>query len=101
MKERRGTTETGQILNELVDYTRVHFTFEEEQQRNANYPDLGSHIELHEKLVDQVVEYQKKFHSGDKMLSMEILDLLKNWLINHILGNDKKYVPYMLKAGIK
>ena len=101
MKQRQSASVTGKILDELVDYTQVHFAFEEQAQSEAQYPELDSHKEVHEKLVGQVVDFQRKFHAGNTLLSMELMDFLKDWLINHILGTDKKYVPAMKNAGIK
>jgi methyl-accepting chemotaxis protein len=100
MKERKSNSETGKILNELVEYAKVHFNDEENLQKQANYPDYENHKQTHVNLVEKIVHFQKEFHQGNTMLSMEIMNFLKDWLINHILGIDKKYVPYMKKAGI-
>jgi len=31
---------------------------------------------------------------------MEMLDLFKDWIINHILTEDRKYGPYLNAKGV-
>jgi hemerythrin len=33
--------------------------------------------------------------------SMEVMEFLKNWLNDHILGTDKKYGPHLASKGVK
>ena len=35
------------------------------------------------------------------MLSMEVMNFLKNWLVKHIMGTDKHYGPYLNAKGVK
>ena len=53
-------------LEQLVDYTRVHFTNEEEIQRKINYPDLQEHRQEHKKIMQDLYEVKEKL---DKILS--------------------------------
>jgi len=47
-----------------------------------------------------VAETQKKMASGTAMISMEVMDFLKDWLVNHIQGTDKIYGPFFKSKGI-
>jgi hemerythrin len=48
-----------------------------------------------------VVEVQKKYKAGvTGTLSMEVMTFLKEWLLKHIMGCDKKYGPYLNSNGI-
>ncbi len=100
MKQRKGTQVLSRIMKGLVDYTVEHFTYEEGLQNKAGYPDLENHKEIHKKLVEKVEVYQNKIYSGEKLVTKDLSDFLKDWLVNHILGTDTKYVPYFKKAGI-
>ncbi len=78
-------------LGKLVDYVKVHFTYEENTMRKGGYPDSDAHREIHESLLHQVgVITQHKLADRDLLL-----DFLKDWLVNHILGSDKKYTPFV------
>ncbi len=90
----------GSILNELVDYTKTHFAHEEKLMQQCNYSGYDEQKSAHVALVKQLVEIQEKYAAGTA-LGQEIMSFLKNWLIKHIQGLDKKYAPEMHKKGIK
>jgi methyl-accepting chemotaxis protein/hemerythrin len=41
------------------------------------------------------------FTSGKTVLSMAVMDFLKDWLYNHILKTDMLYVEYLIAKGVK
>ena len=89
------------ILNELVQYTVVHFAVEESLMRIFNYPNYDEHKKHHEELKKQVIELQTKVWDNEALVSMELLKFLKDWLTKHILMEDKKYSPFFLKRGLE
>ena len=96
-----GKESLGKILDELIGYTKVHFGHEEKFFAQTNYPDSAAHKKLHDDLCKQVLDVQAKFKSGaTATLSLEVMNFLKNWLVNHIQGEDKKYGPYLNGKGI-
>ncbi len=95
----KGNQVVGEILKGLIEYTKTHFAYEEKLMRDIGFPDLDSHKKLHSDLLNQVNEVWKKFEVGQKALSGEVFDFLKDWLINHIQGSDMKYAPYAKKKG--
>jgi hemerythrin-like metal-binding protein len=82
------------LLNDLVEYTKKHFGYEEGRLRSTNYPHLVRHQAIHAKLIDQVSELQDKFQRG-KRINMELMRFLKDWLTNHIQKTDQQYTPYI------
>ena len=100
MKTRQAGSTMGQILAELVSYTKTHFKAEEDAMRKHGYPGLAEQQQQHKHLIQQVAETQKKMASGNIMLSMEVMDFLKNWLIKHIQGSDKQYGPFLNSKGM-
>ena len=98
----KGKDALGKILDELINYTKNHFAREEDYMTKNAYPDFPAHKKEHEDLAKQVIEVQKKYHAGSTAtLSMEVMNFLKNWLIKHIQGTDKKYGPFLNAKGIK
>ncbi len=91
MKEARGKDVLEKTLDDLVKYTQFHFDSEEALMLKANYAEFKLHQQVHKKLTIQVLDLQKKFKGGKSLLSMEVLNFLKNWLVEHIQGTDKKY----------
>ena len=85
----------GLILNELVSYTKTHLKCEEKLLQEHQYPDYESHKANHDNLVEQVLEMQKKYNSGDTSMTTDLAVLLNDWLAEHILVVDKEYSPYI------
>ncbi|MDR2032058.1 MAG: bacteriohemerythrin [Azoarcus sp.] len=92
--EHKGTAACVEVLDELVDYTRVHFALEQSLMHMGEYPDYEAHCVLHRELVAEVESMQGKIHSGSAAISFELLHFLRNWLAKHILGEDKKYAEF-------
>lgn len=97
MLHEKGKNEIGRIIKGLVDYTEYHFNYEEGLLKKYGYPDFDNHKKLHVKFVDQIKTVLNEFESGEKEMSKEVMDFLKNWLIQHIMGTDTKYVDLLHK----
>lgn len=98
----RGKEALAKILDGLIAYTKTHFANEERYFQQHGYPDLAAHKAEHDALAKQVMEVQRKYHSGaTATLSMEVMNFLKNWLVRHIQGTDKKYGPFLNGKGVK
>lgn len=89
------------VLQELINYTKIHFTVEESLMRIFKYPDYEAHKQKHDKLIDRVIHFQNQFNKGNTLVAKELHFFLKDWLIQHIQGTDKEYSPFMHKHGIK
>lgn len=98
MKMRQGKAALSSILSELVRYTTVHFSAEEKHMERAGYPNIESHKKVHVGFTDKVLDFQRRFEADEVILSQEILDFLKDWLVTHIMKQDQEYAPYMQSA---
>ena len=88
------------ILDELIQYTIVHFAVEESLFRIFDYPDSEAHQEHHDQLKNEVVSFRKKFQDGTP-IDIELMGFLKKWITLHIMKDDKKYTPFFLEKGFK
>ena len=95
-----GKEAVGKILDELVKYTQYHFAREEKFFAQTAYTAAASHKKEHDDLTKQVLDVQAKYKKGVTAISLEVMTFLKNWLIKHIQGSDKKYGPYLNAKGI-
>jgi hemerythrin len=100
MKAGQGNAMLGVVLQSLISYTATHFKDEEQVMQANGYSGLAKHKAEHEKLVKQVLDLQQKFQSGASVLTMTVLSFLKDWLITHIQGEDKKYGVFLNGKGI-
>jgi hemerythrin len=95
----KGGQVIGTILQSLIEYTSSHFASEEAMLKLHGYPDFERQKKEHNLLVLQVLDIQKSIKSGKVPLSQEMMKFLKEWLQNHIQGEDKKYGPFLNAKG--
>ena len=87
------------VLNELIDYTLSHFTFEESLMEEARYPFIKAHKRVHQLFVKRIGDYVQRFKMGEDITD-ELLNTLQAWLINHIKSDDNDYVE-IVKTNFK
>ncbi|QQS35452.1 MAG: bacteriohemerythrin [Ignavibacteriales bacterium] len=88
------------ILSELVSYTKTHFAYEEKLLQQEKFPGYLAHKMEHDSLTQKVLSFQKEFQAGKSAFSVELMNFLKDWLINHIVGSDKKYTQHLKSKNI-
>lgn len=91
MRMGQGETVLEKMLTNLEDYSKNHFSREEQFLRESNHPDLSIQIQQHKLFSDKVLDYKKVFQSGDKIIALEMLQFLSDWLVNHIIKVDMNY----------
>jgi hemerythrin len=91
----RGSEVLGTVFNNLLVYTRTHFAEEETLMQQCGFPGFSEHKQLHERLTQQVIDLGEQFRDGRNSLTVPVATFLKDWLVKHIQGTDKKYVPFL------
>ncbi len=96
----KGKEIRNQIIDRLLEYTRIHFTVEESLMRILGYPKYEKHKQEHERLLSQLEGFSSKMAAPD-VSSYELLFFLRSWLINHITRTDKAYEAHFVQMGVK
>ncbi len=74
------------ILEEVISYTEYHFSSEEKLFRI--HPAYERHCLLHKDFVAKVKAQAAAYQSSAKDISEETLEMLIDWLKNHVLHTD-------------
>ena len=78
------------IIDELKEYTRVHFADEENYMREIGYEGLAQQELLHQKFIETLEDLNlDEVDENQEAYLFEFLNFLQNWLVNHILKVDK------------
>ena len=101
MKAGQGSQVLHGVLQQLLRYTEQHFSSEEALLLQAHYPDLDEHIAKHREFTGRIQKFSHDYRAGAVALSVEILDFLKNWLNQHIMGMDQRYSSALNACGIR
>jgi len=89
------------IINDLIKYSKTHFSDEEKYMERYNYPGIEEQKKAHKIFIDKINQINDDFKSGKIALSMEIMQFLKEWWRNHIIIIDKKYGDFFNEKGLK
>jgi hemerythrin-like metal-binding protein len=89
-----------QLMEELIQETRNHFIHEEGALAAAGYPELEAHAAEHAALLAQAQDLLRQFRAGG-LSALAFPIFLKNWLIPHIQGVDRKYASILRRQGLR
>lgn len=89
MKQGKGKDEIEKVLVFLKDYTVGHFKAEEALMMAHRYPGAQLHMAIHADLVKQVADLITNYKAGKTVLTGSVLDFLEEWLVKHIMSEDK------------
>jgi hemerythrin len=101
MRAGHGEDIAGEVLGRLINYTVEHFAAEEKLMEKNGYTDLAAHRAEHKALTDKVKAFKKDFDSGSRVLTLELMTFLQDWLTNHIQSIDKKYGTFLSAKGVQ
>lgn len=90
-----------EIVMDLKIYTISHLDFEERLFKKYNYKgnDLDSHLNKHNDFRNKISEFLVGEVYVQSELAYKISSFLKDWLINHILETDVKFVKFLKDTG--
>ncbi len=89
-----------QIINNLIRYSKEHFTEEELALLNTQYQNYEKHRKQHKLFIEKIEQFAADYNSGQHLLHFDILLFLKNWVLQHILVADKAFGDHLNSKGI-
>ncbi len=91
-----------QIIDEVISFTRSHFTNEEQIMLNTTYPEIESHRKMHKELVDEALHLKSKFDYVDELA---FRDWLNHWPLGRVLAHikyaDQHFEDFLAEKGIE
>jgi len=89
------------VLSELLDYTDYHFKEEETYMDKFKFIKYNEHKKEHLQFIEKMNNFKADFEDEKVLVSMQLLNYLKEWLICHICEVDKEYVECFKENGIE
>jgi hemerythrin len=84
-------------LEALGALSRAHFRREEAVMREAAYPALAAHKTEHDLLLAEYTAMLREIRArGASGLDAQAFKALKQWLVGHLLGDDRALAQYLL-----
>lgn len=87
--------ECREVVAFLKFYTAMHFGTEEAYQQSIGFAGYARHKALHEALTAQVREKAQELEQSgyDKAQVEKLAHFLEEWLVYHIVSEDKQMLP--------
>ena len=86
-------------IEDLIDYTLNHFSFEEGLMERAGHPATLNHCKAHQAFRRHVIEVRGLFEAGHDVLD-DLLSLLGHWLFKHIAHDDLELSELSASRGV-
>ena len=83
------------VIETLEDFVLVHFSIEEQLLREVGYPQWREHKAIHDAMYELVFKMKADVEHGRTPDAQLVFAMLNDWLVGHILGEDRKYMPYL------
>lgn len=79
-----------QLIDDLIQYTKFHFSSEESYMLKINFPLYNSHKEEHNTFIRKInsIDVTNLSVNQHKQIT-DLVSFLLNWILTHILENDK------------
>lgn len=87
--EGRAREERDEILDRLLDYSRLHFLSEELLMRFYSYGGYEAHLREHEQTLERISALQERSRAGNAALSRRDAESLARGIVAHIRETDR------------
>ena len=89
------------LLEFLVDFLDTHFEEEEIHMQVTHYPRLLEHKAFHDRMRSKTQSLMESFREDPETVAADVVDILMNWVENHISVEDKLMAKHLLQFSRK
>jgi hemerythrin len=89
-----------ELLDRLLEYSRVHFLSEQILMRLHAYPDYEAHVVEHDRMLGTMEELRTGWQEGRIEAPLEIIEALRHDLCGHIRRHDQELGRHLAGSGI-
>jgi hemerythrin len=89
------------VIQQAVQYIKVHFQTEEKLMISTKFPGYMEHKKIHDEFTLTVVKSVKDFEAGKRLVLEKFAYFLKDWVLTHVAVEDVKYAVYFRKIATR
>lgn len=94
-------TQVCEILDRLIEFTRMHFHSEEQLLVRTGFPGLAAHRAEHRAILEHMQQAVQGMHFGEDAPLHPLLNGLRDRFLAHIEGTDQQYGPWLNARGVR
>lgn len=91
----RGHAEADEILDQLLDYSKMHFMSEQLLMRLYEYEDYEIHVADHDRMLHEMEAMRDSYRNGEAPFNRNAVELMIEGLIAHISRTDEPLGRYL------
>jgi hemerythrin len=95
-----GHAQVSQVMERLLDYTRMHFASEEQLMERCGFPGLSEHRAAHRDLIKKIHSASYHLQHGEGVRLRPLLNGLRDGYLAHIETLDRQYGPWLNAHGV-
>jgi hemerythrin-like metal-binding protein len=88
------------VFDRITDYTIYHFQTEETYFDEFHYEGATEHKAKHAEFKEKFAQIQTDYLTNQVESTFNLVDFLENWLLDHLMNMDKKYVVCFKEHGL-
>ena len=100
VEARRDKNNLRDLLVELMEYTRMHFTTEEQLMEKYDYPEREEHLKEHKILLQHMTDLVAMVSRGKYPTFYSDYDVSDDWALVHIHEFDKSLGAFLNSKGV-
>jgi len=95
LRQGRDPSEIDEILDQVIDYTRVHFMAEELLMRLNEYPNSKPHLNAHAEIIRDLRAVREGVKTGAVPDALIAVEAIRERLRRHVAGHDHALGNYL------
>jgi len=95
-----GKEQINKMLDQLIEFTRMHFWSEDRLMEQYGFPGLAEHRAEHRNLLGHIQESARRAQHNEGMQMRSLLGFLRDAFQEHMEGLDQEYGPWLNERGV-
>jgi len=90
-----GREKVSEVLDRLIEFTRMHFWSEEQLMERSGFPGLAEHRAEHHRMLARMLQSAHRVQYGEGVRMRPLLCSLRDEYLHHIEELDRQYGPWL------
>ncbi len=96
-----GRERMSELLDQLIEFTRMHFATEEQLMAQTGFAGLEEHRAEHHRMLAEILQAAHRLQYGEALPLRPLLCELHHGFLNHIESTDQGYGPWLREHGVR
>jgi len=94
-----GREKACELLDQLIEFIRMHFWSEEQLMEQTGFAELGEHRAEHHRMLAEILQAAHRLRYGERFELRLLLSELHDGFLQHIDRMDRHYGPWLNERG--